>query len=387
MNTGVVDTFLDVFTRYIDSGFGLLGGDVAFLASTLVAIDVTLAALFWAWSPGDDILARLIKKTLYVGFFAFLLSNFNGLARVVFESFSGLGLKASGGTMSTSDFLQPGKLGQAGIDAGKPMLEAVHQMSGFPGVFDNIASILVIMLAWLIVLIAFVGLAVQLFVTLIEFKLTTLAGFVLVPFGLFGRAAFLAERVLGNVMASGVKVLVLAVIVGIGSTLFGQFVQTSSGQSPALEDVLALALAALCLLGLGIFGPAIAGGLVSGAPQLGAGAVVGTALTVGGIGMAAAMGGRALVGAGIGGLKGVVGAMRGGRPGPTGSGDGGLVPKPNGPSGSAPSGGGASGPPAWAKQYQRRQQAAHGVSVAAHALRSGDHSGGSAAVSLSEDRS
>src|SRR5208283_1278037 len=55
---------------------------------------------------------------------------------------------------------------------------------------------------------------------LIEFKLTTLAGFVLVPFGLFGRTAFLAERVLGNVVSSGVKILVLAVIVGIGSTIF-----------------------------------------------------------------------------------------------------------------------------------------------------------------------
>ena len=92
MNTGVADRFLDVFTRYIDSGFGLLGGEVAFLASTLVVIDVTLAALFWSWSAGDDILARLIKKTLYVGFFAFLLSNFNSLARVIFQSFSGLGL-------------------------------------------------------------------------------------------------------------------------------------------------------------------------------------------------------------------------------------------------------------------------------------------------------
>ena len=65
--------------------------------------------------------------------------------------------------------------------------------------------------------------AIQLFVSLIEFKLTTLAGFVLVPFGLFGRTAFLAEKVLGNVVSSGVKVLVLAVIVGIGSTIFGQF--------------------------------------------------------------------------------------------------------------------------------------------------------------------
>ena len=34
MNTGATDRFLEVFTRYIDSGFGLLGGEVAFLATT-----------------------------------------------------------------------------------------------------------------------------------------------------------------------------------------------------------------------------------------------------------------------------------------------------------------------------------------------------------------
>jgi hypothetical protein len=76
---------------------------------------------------------------------------------------------------------------------------------------------MVLMIAWAIVLIAFFVLAIQLFITLIEFKLTTLAGFVLVPFALWNKTAFLAEKVLGNVVASGVKVLVLAVIVGIGS--------------------------------------------------------------------------------------------------------------------------------------------------------------------------
>ena len=44
--TGVIDSFLEVFTRYIDSGFGLLSGEVAFLATTLAAIDITLAAIF-----------------------------------------------------------------------------------------------------------------------------------------------------------------------------------------------------------------------------------------------------------------------------------------------------------------------------------------------------
>jgi type IV secretion system protein TrbL len=230
-DTGVVDQFLNTFTTYIDSGFGLLGGEVHFLSATLVVIDVTLAALFWAWAPGEDILARLIKKTLYVGFFAFLIGNFNNLAKIVFQSFSGLGLKASGSAMSASDFLHPGKIAQVGLDAGTPILTAMGQMAGFPGIFENFVQIAVMLLAWLVVLIAFFVLAVQLFITLIEFKLTTLAGFVLVPFGLFGKTAFLAEKVLGNVIASGVKVLVLAVIVGIGSTLFGQFTTGPGGDS------------------------------------------------------------------------------------------------------------------------------------------------------------
>src|SRR5215471_14225735 len=132
--TGVIDRFLEVFTSYIDSGFGLLSTEVAFLSSTLVAIDITLAGLFWALASDEDIIARLIRKTLYVGFVAF---------------------------------------------------------------FENFVQIVVLLIAWLVVLVAFFILAVQLFITLIEFKLTTLAGFVLVPFGLFNKTAFLAERVLG----------------------------------------------------------------------------------------------------------------------------------------------------------------------------------------------
>src|SRR6202034_3880462 len=128
-------------------------------------------------------------------------------------------------------------------------------LMGFTSFFDNFIQIAILLVAWLIVVISFFIMAIQLFVSLIEFKLTTLAGFVLVPFGLFGKTAFLAEKVLGNVIASGVKVMVLAVIVGIGSTLFGQFTQSAGGGQPTLEQVLALALAALSLLGLGIFGP------------------------------------------------------------------------------------------------------------------------------------
>ena len=57
--TGVIDSFLGVFTSYIDSGFGLLGGEVAFIATTLIVIDVVLAA---ALAAGEILLLKGYKK-------------------------------------------------------------------------------------------------------------------------------------------------------------------------------------------------------------------------------------------------------------------------------------------------------------------------------------
>jgi type IV secretion system protein TrbL len=284
----VIDRFLNVFSTYIDSGFGLLGGEVAFLTATLVVIDMTLAGLFWAMShasgQGDDIMGKLIKKVLYVGAFAYIIGNFNMLAGIVFRSFAGLGLVASGSTITQAEFLQPGRLAKVGIDAGAPILEQIGEMAGFPEVFVNLDPIVVLFLAWLVVVVSFFVLAIQLFITLIEFKLTTLAGFVLVPFALWNKTSFLAEKVLGNVVSSGIKVLVLAVIVGIGTGLFAEFQVTPD--EPSIDHALVVMLASLTLLALGIFGPGVATGLVSGAPQLGAGAAAGTALGVAGTAVA-----------------------------------------------------------------------------------------------------
>ena len=70
----------------------------------------------------------------------------------------------------------------------------------------------------------------------------------LIPFALFNKTAFLAEKVLGNVIASGVKILVLAVVVGIGSTLFSQFTQGFGSNQPTIEDALSIMLGALALI-------------------------------------------------------------------------------------------------------------------------------------------
>ena len=298
MDVGIIDRFFDVFSHYIDSGFGLLHGEVFWLTGILIVIDIALAALFWALtaSGSEDVIARLIKKVLYVGAFAFIINNFNTLSNIIFHSFAGLGLTASGSTMTEADLLRPGHVASVGLDAARPLLTQMGDLIGPVGFFANFEQIMVLAVSWLVVLAAFFILAVQMFITLIEFKLTTLAGFVLIPFALWGKSAFLSERVLGNVMSSGVKVLVLAVIVGIGTTIFSSFIP-APGSVFTNDECVATILGALALLGLSLFGTGIAAGLVSGAPPLGGGAAAGTVMAAGGVISGAASGARLAGGA------------------------------------------------------------------------------------------
>ncbi|MEP0314241.1 MAG: P-type conjugative transfer protein TrbL [Hyphomonas sp.] len=278
----VIDRFLETFMAYIDSGFGLLAGDVAYLTTTLIVIDITLAGLFWALSQTADVIAGLLKKVLYVGFFAFILGNFSILANILFASFAELGVKAGSSTLTAGDLMRPGYIAGVGFEAAFPLLADIGDMLGPISFFHNLVPIAVMLLAWLVILIAFFVLAVQLFVTILEFKLTTLAGFILVPFALWNRTAFLAERVLGHVITSGIKLMVLAIVIGIGSTLFTSITYAFGGPGDVtLAEVMGTVLASIVFLWLGIFAPGIASGLVTGAPQLGAGSMIGATAAIG----------------------------------------------------------------------------------------------------------
>ncbi|MBG6118178.1 MULTISPECIES: P-type conjugative transfer protein TrbL [unclassified Sphingobium] len=426
----VIDRFLQTFIRYIDSGFGLLGGDVAFLTTTLIGIDITLAGLFWAMGGEQDVIGRFLRKILYVGAFAFILNRFSTLADIIFRSFAAAGLTAGGGTLSADDLLKPGRLAGTGFSAAWQLLDQVAKLMGFTSFFDHFLTIIVLLFAWAIVIIAFFILAVQMFVCIVEFKLTTLAGFVLVPFALWNRTSFLAERVLGNVVSSGIKVMVLAVIVGIGSNFFSEFTTALQGQEPDIAQAMSLVLASLTLFGLGIFGPGIASGLVSGAPQLGAGAALGTAVGAAGItmlaggatiGAARAVGGAALgairagttmgsaasasyqlgqtaagsssVGAGIGGMaQAAAGAARQKASAALGLGEAAERGRDaawsalNGGANSngSSSGGAVDGAPPWARSLRRQQDARHHRHVAMQTLKEGDRGGVSATPDIKE---
>ncbi len=424
----VIDGFLEDFIQYIDSGFGLLGPDVAFLTTVLIGIDITLAGLFWAMGGEDNVIGRFLRKILFVGAFAFILSQFAVLADIIFRSFAAAGLTAGGGMISADDLMKPGRLAGTGFSAAWPLLDQVAQLMGFTTFFDNFLTIAILLFAWAIVIAAFFILAVQMFVTILEFKLTALAGFILVPFALWNRTSFLAERVLGSVVSSGIKVMVLAVIVGIGSGYFEAFTAAIEGQEPDIGQAMSLVLASLTLFGLGIFGPGIASGLVSGAPQLGAGAAFGT--TIGAAGLAALAGGAivgaarlaggaalgavragttmssaasaswelgqsnagaATVGAGVGGMaQAAAGMVR--QKASSGLGLGDAIQRGRDGAWAAMTGGrdspqadpASGGEPSWAQSLRRQQTSRHRRQVALHSLQQGDRGGGSATPDIRE---
>jgi type IV secretion system protein TrbL len=424
----VIDGFLEAFTLYIDSGFGLLGGDVGFLTSVLIGIDITLAGLFWSLGGEDNVIGKFLAKILYVGVFALIINSFSALSDIIFRSFAGLGLTAGGGAITADDLLRPGRLAGTGFEAAAPLLAQAADLVGPVAFFENFVEIAVLMIAWIIVIAAFFILAIQLFVTILEFKLTSLAGFILVPFALWNRTAFLAERVLGHVVSSGIKVMVLAVIVGIGSGYFAEFTGALTGDTVNIEQAMSLMLASLAMLGLAIFGPGIASGLVAGAPQLGAGsAITTTALAAGGLaagGAGAAAATRGVASAGLGavragtsmgaaghtayklgqetsgastvraGLGGVGAALKGaalqgadkvlelraavdgGRKAAWQAGAG-LSRPPATPQSAEPM-------PAWAQQLQSAQSARHRRQMAIHAIRDGDRGGGGITPDIKE---
>ncbi|MCF6344382.1 MAG: type IV secretion system protein [Devosiaceae bacterium] len=167
----IIDQFMQTFVTYIDSGFGLLSTDIAFLTTILIGIDITLAGLFWALSDDKSVIPALIKKVLYIGVFAYIINNFAFLSMVIFESFAGLGLRATGTGLSIADLMRPGFVAATGYQSAEPILAEVSNLIGPIAFFENFVTIAVLMFAWAVVLLAFFILAIQLFITILGFWL------------------------------------------------------------------------------------------------------------------------------------------------------------------------------------------------------------------------
>jgi type IV secretion system protein TrbL len=291
----VLDDFLNKFKTQVDAGFGLIQGDVSGVLATLVTISIVITAILWAIDETQNVLAGLVRKVLLVGFFAWLVAQWHTLSTTVVNGFAALGLKAGGGAMSVSTFTtSPSQIVMAGIKVIQGLLQYVQKIAPGPiEFFAHIDVVLMAIVAAIGILIAFVILAVEIVVTIIEFHIVTLVAFVTVPFGVLSQTAFMSERAIGYVVSVGVKLMALAIVVSLGTTIFDNYTVSTD---PGVGEDVGLLLAAVLMVMLSLKIPAIAGALISGGPQLSAGGAV-----MGAAGVAAGVAGGALAARALGG--------------------------------------------------------------------------------------
>lgn len=280
-----------VFSNTVSAGFDALQGPISGLFGIIIALVVALTGIQWALSSNREVLAAGFGKVLLIGFFAYVVNDWQSLAETIQRGFVDLGLRAGGGSLGRGDFLNPGAILQQGWEIVKALGETPAPVNNPLDVMGNLTDALILGLAMIGIMLAFAILALQIIVTLLEFKIVTLGGFVLLPFGIWSKSAFLAERPLGFVVSSGLKVLALAIVVSGARTVFDQLQPSAN---PDLYETLAILAASLLLAMLAIFIPNLAAALVTGGPALGAGAAV-----TGGLAVA---GGAALTAAGTVGL-------------------------------------------------------------------------------------
>jgi type IV secretion system protein TrbL len=260
MPTDFITRFLDQFIRIIDTGFGLIEGDVGFVLNALIVISVTLAGVQWALSA-EAPMAPFFRKVLFVGLFAFLIHNWSALAGALNQSGALLGLRAGGGGLALAELHNPARVAGVGVE----LFGRTAALAKGLNILTDFLPLSTILLAAVLVMLGFFILALQLFSALLAFKLGSLVAFVALPWGVFSGTAWVAERPLGWVVGSAVRLFVLALIASVSISFVAGLPAAFTLDAGGVLNVL---LFGLTMLALSWFGPQLASEVVAGQPQL-----------------------------------------------------------------------------------------------------------------------
>jgi len=271
------DLLNDVANQYINAinnGFGLIRGDVTWILNVLIILSIVWSAVLWAMSD-DHVIAHFARKIVYIGLFAWIIQNWQTLTDKLASSFMDLGLKAGG--FSGPDFYtaQPGNIAYLGYTTAQPLMDQIGRLTGPVAFFKNFVEIAFLAIAVVAIVAAFCVITIQVVIAILTFKFGSLAAFVLVPFAILSKTAFIAERPLGWVVGSGVRLMVLTLVLGIGNNVF-QSLKVPDGQTVTTYQAFCIALAALLLMVLSIMASRLATDMIIGGPTLGVGTALNT---------------------------------------------------------------------------------------------------------------
>src|SRR5256886_8846280 len=184
---------------------------------TLVLIELIWSAVWWVVDREDGlgVITALLRKVLAVGFFYALLLNGGTWIRAAIQGFSQAGSSASG----LAD-LSPSGVFDQGLALANKILNAVEGL----GILEAVFPSLVAALTAFVVVVSFAIIAAQLLVALVESFIVIGAGILFIGFSGARWTPFFTERYLSYVASVGVKLFVLYLIMGVGTSIAARWV-------------------------------------------------------------------------------------------------------------------------------------------------------------------
>jgi len=319
MEFNTLTTTLTNFVGVFQAGYSRLGPTVNGILAVLAGIDIVLLGFWWALGGGER-LTEVIKKILFLGFWLWFTKSFQSNAKWFVDSLINAGLTAGGHAGAVNLLLDPSRIAGYGLTATEQLAKALDNIS-----ITDLGDVIIFGISYLLIMAAFLIMAIQAFLAVLEYYVILAVAGVLIPWGLLPHTKFLAEKAIGAVVSAGIKLMVLAFIIAVVDPVLASI--HFSGPEIKLNELWSVLLTAGAIAFLAWHVPSLAAGLLAGSPSLSASGVAQNvsagAMLAAGIagGMVAAtraaasaastVGQRASYGAGV--LFG--GAARGGRQG------------------------------------------------------------------------
>jgi type IV secretory pathway TrbL component len=220
VTTSILDDITIAFVGALQTGVGVL----AFFSLPLLTV-LGIIAFYWRLAPQfaagsagmGDAMASTLLYAVVAGSTYWVLTNIVVIAQAAFDTFFGWGISVSG--YSGGDLSQPSIVMNLATLAIAPQKSFIDRLIGWGKVFDFDHVVNFDVAGW-IVWVAMLLLALHQMLILIEWHMSILVSTVLIPWGLFGPTAFLAEVAVGWVGGNLVRLLVTGAYMGIAVPLY-----------------------------------------------------------------------------------------------------------------------------------------------------------------------
>ena len=262
---GVFEALLAVFTL----GMSRLSPELHFLMRVFIGIEIVTAAALWFWAQ-EQVIALLTFKSVRIGLFAMFVLQWPFLMGLFLDTMLWIGTQFSGNAMTVAEFRKPSSFFNAGFRATEPLFMWINNVSegGWRSVLANLPNIIMMLIAALGIWIAFALVSIHVLIAMVLFWLGGAFLLFFIPLGVWQGTSFLAERATGAVISGGVRLGMMATILGICFPLMQAWALPTPaiGVDPSVRQAFIFAGAAAGVFLLNWIAPSFGASLFEGGP-------------------------------------------------------------------------------------------------------------------------